>query len=96
MNIQITLPDGTVKSFEKGVSAMDIAKSISEGLARHVLAAKFNDEIIDALRPLEMDGSLRLLTWNDEEGKHVFWHSSAHILAAAVAELYPGVKFGIG
>jgi threonyl-tRNA synthetase len=96
MNINITLPDGTVKTFDKGISAMDVAKSISEGLARNVLAAKFNEHIIDALRPLEIDGSLRLLTWNDEEGKHVFWHSSAHILAAAVAELYPGVKFGIG
>jgi len=96
MTIQITLPDGSVKPFDKGVSAMDVAKSISEGLARNVLAAKFNDETIDALRPLETDGSLRLLTWNDAEGKDVFWHSSAHILAAAVAELYPGVKFGIG
>jgi len=96
MNINITLPDGAVKPFEKGVSAMDIAKSISEGLARNVLAAKFNDQIIDALKPLETDGSLRLLTWNDTEGKQVFWHSSAHILAAAVAELFPGVKFRIG
>ncbi len=96
MMINITLPDGTVKPFEKGVSAMDVAKSISEGLARNVLAAKFNDQIIDALRPLHTDGTLRLLTWNDEEGKHVFWHSSAHILAAAVEALYPGVKFGIG
>ncbi|MDR0436906.1 MAG: threonine--tRNA ligase [Bacteroidales bacterium] len=94
--INITLPDGAVKSFEKGVSAMDIAKSISEGLARNVLAAKFNDQIIDALKPLETDGSLRLLTWNDTEGKQIFWHSSAHILAAAVEALYPGVKFGIG
>ncbi|MCL2682638.1 MAG: threonine--tRNA ligase [Bacteroidales bacterium] len=94
--IHITLPDGAVKSFEKGVSAMDVAKSISEGLARNVLAAKFNDQIIDALKPLETDGHLRLLTWNDTEGKHVFWHSSAHILAAAVEALYPGVKFGIG
>ncbi|MCL2027891.1 MAG: threonine--tRNA ligase [Bacteroidales bacterium] len=94
--IDITLPDGTVKPFEKGVSAMDVAKSISEGLARNVLAAKFNDIIIDAHRPLETNGSLRLLTWNDTEGKQVFWHSSAHILAAAVEELYPGVKFGIG
>jgi threonyl-tRNA synthetase len=96
MMINITLPDGAVKSFEKGVSAMDIAKSISEGLARNVLAAKFNDQIIDALKPLETDGSLRLLTWNDTEGKQIFWHSSAHILAAAVEALYPGVKFGIG
>ena len=94
--INITLPDGTVKPFDKGVSAMDVAKSISEGLARNVLAAKFNDHIIDALRPLETDGALRLLTWNDKEGKETFWHSSAHILAAAVEELYPGVKFGIG
>ncbi len=94
--IQITLPDGTVKPYEKGVSAMDVAKSISEGLARNVLAAKFDDTIIDASKPLETDGTLRLLTWNDDEGKHVFWHSSAHILAAAVEALYPGVKFGIG
>ncbi|MDR2906573.1 MAG: threonine--tRNA ligase [Bacteroidales bacterium] len=94
--INITLPDGAVKAYEKGVSAMDVAKSISEGLARNVLAAKFNDQVIDALRPLLTDGTLRLLTWNDSEGKHVFWHSSAHILAAAVEALYPGVKFGIG
>jgi threonyl-tRNA synthetase len=96
MMINITLPDGAVKAYEKGVSAMDVAKSISEGLARNVLAAKFNDQVIDALRPLLTDGTLRLLTWNDSEGKHVFWHSSAHILAAAVEALYPGVKFGIG
>lgn len=75
---------------------MDIAKSISEGLSRNVLAAQFNDVIIDALRPIESDGTLRLFTWNDTEGKHVFWHSSAHLLAAAIEELYPGAKFGIG
>jgi len=94
--IKITLPDGTVKEFEKGVTGLDIAMSISEGLARNVLAAKVNGEVWDATRPLENDAEVQLLTWRDDDGKSAFWHSSAHLLAEALEELYPGVKFGIG
>lgn len=94
--INITLPDNSVKQFELGTSPMQIALSISEGLARNVLAAKFNGKVIDSMRPLTTDGSLQLLTWNDQEGKSTLWHSSAHLMAAAIESLYPGVKFGIG
>jgi len=94
--IIITLPDGTVKEFEKGVTGLDIAMSISEGLARNVLAAKVNGEVWDATRPLEKDAEVQLLTWRDDEGKSAFWHSSAHLLAEALEDMYPGVKFGIG
>ncbi|MEG1498796.1 MAG: threonine--tRNA ligase [Bacteroidales bacterium] len=94
--INITLPDGSVKQFSKGITALDIAKSISEGLARNVLAAKVNDQIWDLSRPIEEDATVMLLTWNDAEGKATFWHSSAHLMAEAIEQLYPGVKFGIG
>lgn len=94
--INITLPDGSVRSYEKGATAMDVAKSISEGLARNVLAAEVNGEIWDADREIETDADVRLLTWNDDKGKFAFWHSSAHLLAEALEALYPGVKFGIG
>ncbi|MTI22714.1 threonine--tRNA ligase [Fulvivirga sp. RKSG066] len=94
--IKITLPDGTVKEFEKGATGLDVAMSISEGLARNVLAAKVDGEVWDATRPIEKDATVQLLTWNDDEGKNTFWHSSAHLLAEALEELYPGVKFGIG
>jgi threonyl-tRNA synthetase len=94
--IKITLPDGTVKEFKEGVTSMDVAMSISEGLARNVLAAKVNGEVIDSVRPIEKDSSLQLLTWNDKEGKSTFWHSSAHLMAEALEALYPGTKFGIG
>jgi threonyl-tRNA synthetase len=94
--IKITLPDGTVKEFKEGVTSMDVAMSISEGLARNVLAAKVNGEVTDATRPIEKDSSLQLLTWNDKEGKSTFWHSSAHLMAEALEALYPGTKFGIG
>jgi len=94
--IDITLPDGSVRQYEAGVTAMDVARSISEGLARNVLAAKVNDEVIDALRPLNSHCRLQLLTWDDNNGKDAFWHSSAHLMAAAIEQLYPGVKFGIG
>lgn len=96
MPISITLPDGSVRQYESGVTSLDIAKSISEGLARNVLAAKVNGNVIDATRPLTTDADLQLLTWNDEDGKKTFWHSSAHLLAEALEALYPGVKFGIG
>lgn len=94
--IKITLPDGSVREYEKGVTGHDIAMSISEGLARNVLSAKVNGEVWDATRPINEDATVQLLTWNDPEGKSTFWHSSAHLLAEALEELYPGVKFGIG
>lgn len=96
MTINITLPDGTVKQYEKGSSALDIAKSISEGLARNVLAAEINNEVVDAFKPIHEDASLKLLTWNDKGGKSTMWHSSAHLMAEALEELYPGVKLAIG
>ena len=94
--IQITLPDGSVKTFDKGSSAMDVALSISEGLARNVLAAEVNGVVWDANRPINSDSSIKLLTWNDDGGKSTFWHSSAHLMAEALEALYPGVKLGIG
>lgn len=94
--IKITLPDGSVREYPKGTTAMEIARSISDGLARNVLAAKVNDVIWDAFRPIQEDASLQLLTWNDEGGKYAFWHSSAHLMAEALEGLYPGIKFGIG
>jgi threonyl-tRNA synthetase len=94
--IKITLPDGAVREYESGVSSMDVAKSISEGLARKVLAANVNGEVWDATRPLEQDASVKLLTWEDNAGKSTFWHSSAHLLAEAVESLFPGVKFWVG
>ena len=94
--IKITLPDGAVREYEKGTTALDIAKSISEGLARKVLAAEVNGEVWDATRPLQNDVSLKLLTWNDPDGRKTFWHSSAHLMAEAVESLYPGVKFWVG
>jgi threonyl-tRNA synthetase len=94
--IKITLPDGSVREYEKGVSGLQIALSISEGLARNVLAAKVNGEVWDADRPIQQDAKVQLLTWNDTEGKNTFWHSSAHLMAEALEALYPGIKFGIG
>ncbi|HET8838151.1 MAG TPA: threonine--tRNA ligase, partial [Flavobacteriaceae bacterium] len=94
--IHITLPDGSIKEFENGTSVLDVAKSISEGLARNVLSAKFNEKIVETSTPLTTDGSLTLYTWNDDEGKKAFWHSSAHVLAQALQELYPGIKLTIG
>ncbi|HPK05408.1 MAG TPA: threonine--tRNA ligase [Bacteroidales bacterium] len=94
--INITLPDNSVKQFPKGVTALEIAGTISDGLARNVLAAKVNNEVQDATLPINTDAALQLLTWNDEEGKATMWHSSAHLMAEAIELLYPGVKFGIG
>ncbi len=94
--IHITLPDGSVKTFEENTTPYDVALSISEGLARNVLAAIVNDKKWDLHRPIGTDASIRLLTWNDREGKEVFWHTSAHLMAEAIEQLYPGVKFGIG
>jgi threonyl-tRNA synthetase len=94
--IKITLPDNSVREYEDGANALDVAASISGGLARNVLAAKFNGEVIDAFRPLPGSGDLQLLTWDDEEGKAAMWHSSAHLMAETIEQMYPGVKFGIG
>ena len=94
--IQITFPDGNVREYEQGASSMDIAKSISHGLAQKVLAAKVNGEVWDATRPINENSTLQLLTWDDKEAKAMFWHSSAHLMAEALEALYPGIKFGIG
>ncbi|WP_417213846.1 threonine--tRNA ligase [Bizionia sp.] len=94
--IDITLPDGSIKSVEKGTTSMDVAKSISEGLARNVISAKFNDTVVETKTPLTTDGTLVLYTWNDDEGKKAFWHSSAHILAQAIETLYPTAKLWVG
>jgi len=94
--IKITLPDGTIRQYEKGTTALQIALSISEGLARNVLAAKVNGKVQDATLPIEEDATLQLLTWKDADGKATFWHSSAHLMAEAIEALYPGTKFGIG
>lgn len=94
--INISFPDGAVRQYESGVSAMDIAKSISEGLARKVLVAGVNDEVWDLSRPITKDSSLKLFTWNDAEGKNTFWHSSAHLMAEAIEAKFPGVKFWVG
>ena len=94
--IKITLPDGSVREYKEGSTALEIAKTISEGLARKVLAANINGEIWDATRPIQTDSSLNLLTWNDSEAKSTFWHSSAHLLAEATETMFPGVKFWVG
>ncbi|HNJ58530.1 MAG TPA: threonine--tRNA ligase [Chitinophagaceae bacterium] len=94
--INISFPDGAVRQYEAGVSAMDIAKSISEGLAKKVLVAGVNNEVWDASRPITTDSSLKLFTWNDAEGKNTFWHSSAHLMAEAIEAKFPGVKFWVG
>jgi threonyl-tRNA synthetase len=94
--INITLPDNSVRQYNEGITGLEIALSISEGLARNVLAAKVNDEVWDAKRPIFHDANVKLLTWNDTEGKAAFWHSSAHIMAEALEALFPGTKFGIG
>ncbi|MGV3632434.1 MAG: threonine--tRNA ligase [Bacteroidota bacterium] len=94
--IKVTLPDGSVREYAEGASAMDVALSISEGLARNVLAAKVNNEVVDANRTLPGDCTLSLLTWNDQDGKSTMWHSSAHLMAEALESFYPGIKLAIG
>ncbi len=96
MNIKISLPDGSVREYPMGVKGIEIAKSISEGLARVSLAIEVDGDLRDLSRPIEKDSSVKILTWNDAGGKYAFWHSSAHLMAEALEELYPGVKFGIG
>lgn len=94
--VKIKFPDGNVKEFESGITGLDIAKSISPKLAKEVLAVSVNGETWDLTRPITHDADIKLFTWYDEEGKHAFWHSSAHLMAEALQELYPGTKFGIG
>ncbi len=94
--IKITLPDGSIKEFENGTTPMDVAKSISEGLARNVISAKFNDETVEVSTPLTTDGNLVLYTWSNDEGKKAFWHSTSHVMAQAIQDLYPGAKLTIG
>lgn len=96
MSIQVSFPDGAVKIFESGISGYDVAKSISEGLARNVLLAKVNGEIWDLSRPITSDAAIQFLKWEDTDGKNTFWHSSAHLMAEAVEVLFPGVKFWVG
>jgi len=94
--IKITFPDGAVREYSEGITALEIAKSISEGLARKILAANVNGQVQDATRPIYRDASLKLLAWSDNEGKSTFWHSSAHLMAEAVESLFPGTKFWVG
>ncbi|MDP4284137.1 MAG: threonine--tRNA ligase [Bacteroidota bacterium] len=94
--MNITFPDGAVRQYEQGVSALEIAKSISEGLARKILAAEVNNEVWDLSRPINDDASINFLTWDDEKAKSTFWHSSAHLMAEAVEDTFPGVKFWVG
>ena len=94
--INITLPDGSVRQYEAGVTSMQVAESISAGLARNVLSAKVNGAVWDADRPVNSDSLVQLLTWRDKDGKMTFWHSTAHLMAEAIEAVYPGVKFGTG
>ncbi|MCL4116496.1 UNVERIFIED_CONTAM: hypothetical protein GTU68_010087 [Idotea baltica] len=94
--IKITLPDGSIKEYDSGVTPFEVARSISEGLARNVISAKFDETIVETTTPLENDGALILYTWSTNEGKKAFWHSSAHILAQALEQLYPNVKLWVG
>lgn len=94
--VNITFPDGTVREYEKGITGLEIANSISRRLAQEVLAASVDGETWDLTRPIDKDAEVKLLKWEDDEGKHAYWHSSAHLMAEALQELYPGIKFGIG
>ena len=94
--IEIKFPDWITKEFESGVTGLDIAISISPKLAKEVLSISVNGEIWDLVRPITEDAEIKLYTWEDEEGKHAFWHSSAHLMAEALQQLYPNTKFGIG
>jgi len=96
MSIKVTLPDGSIREFESGATPHDVALSISEGLARNVLAANVNGKVVDSSTPLTEDANVALLTWNDTDGKSTFWHSSAHLMAEALEALYPGIKFWVG
>ena len=94
--IKVQFPDNSNKKFQSGISCLEIVKSISNSLAKKVLVASFNENLIDLSTKLTTDGRIKFYTWEDDEGKSTFWHSSAHILAESIESLYPGVKFGIG
>ena len=94
--INISFPDGKVRQYPQGTTPLEIAKSISEGLARKIVSSKVNGEVRDITRPIDTDASIQLLTWDDKEGKATFWHSSAHLMAEALEALFPGTRFGIG
>ena len=94
--IKITLPDGSVREYDSGVTPMDVAKSISEGFARNVISASFDGTTIETTTQLTTDGSLTLYTWNDADGKKAFWHSTSHVMAQVLEELYPGIKLTLG
>ena len=92
--INISFPDGKVRQYPQGTTPLEIAKSISEGLARKIVSSKVNGEVRDITRPIDTDASIQLLTWDDKEGKATFWHSSAHLMAEALEALFPGTRFG--
>lgn len=94
--MKITFPDKNVREYPDGTTAMEIAKSISEGLARNVLAAKINGQVSDLSRPINSDAALELLTWDSQDGKNTMWHSSAHLMAEALEFYFPGIKFWVG
>ncbi|MGW8317138.1 MAG: TGS domain-containing protein, partial [Bacteroidales bacterium] len=94
--ITITFPDGSKRQYESGVTGLDIARSLSNSLAREVLSVNVNGELWDLTRPIKEDAAIKLNKWEDPDGKHAFWHSSAHLMAEAIESLYPGTKFGIG
>ena len=96
MNIKVTLPNGSVRTYKSPITVYNIAKDISESLARNTISAKFNDKIVETSTSLSDNGKLILYTWNDENGKKAFWHSSSHIMAQALEDLYPGIKLTIG
>ncbi len=93
--IKIKFPDNTVREYSEGITSLEIAKSISHSFANEVIAATVNDNIWDVTRPINFNATIKLHKWEDDEGKHAFWHSSAHLMAEALEALYPGIKFGI-
>jgi len=94
--VNISFPDGAIRQYESGISALDIAKSISEGLARKILVASVNNKVVDVTRSITSDASIKFLTWDDSEAKNTFWHSTAHLMAEAIEAIFPGVKFWVG
>ena len=94
--IKVTLKDGSVREFKVGTKVISVAKDISEGLARNVISAKFNNKIVETKQVLSSDGEIEFYTWDNEEGKKAFWHSSSHVMAQALQDLYPGIKLTIG
>ncbi|HQK71150.1 MAG TPA: TGS domain-containing protein, partial [Bacteroidales bacterium] len=94
--VKLTFPDGTVKEFTEGITGLEIARQISPQLAKEVLSVSVNGELYDLTRPITTDANIKLHKWEDEEGRHAFWHSSAHLMAEAIEQLWPGTKFGIG